>query len=425
MNMNINDLLRGVDCECGRRHECAIRYVYVEENATRHLGNILADYTSVLMVADENTYRAAAEGAERELCEKKITRVIFPGEHILVPNEDAIERVTAALGDADIILGIGSGVIQDLCKYVSSTSKIPYAVVATAPSMDGYASSGAAMITGGMKVTYPAGVPFAIIADTSVIANAPIEMIKAGYGDIIGKYSALNDWRLGALVNGEYLCEYIYGLTYDTVLQVLPLAKKLLMRDKDAMKKLMEALILVGVAMSFATNSRPASGSEHHLSHFCEITGIVNGTEYLPHGIDVLFSTAITAKIREKLLLEPQFSAPTSITSEGERNAEIKRVYGPVADGCIELQKKLGTYGQSRIQVYTEKEELIKKILSSAPSYDEIIDIISEIELNIKDFFDLYTVPHINDAIRYAKDLKDRYTVLWMYFDLFGTDEIL
>ena len=91
----------------------------------------------------------------------------------------------------------------------------------------------------------------------------------------------------------------------------------------------------------------------------------------------------------------------------------------------FELQKKLGTYGQSRIQVYTEKEELIKKILSSAPSYDEIIDIISEIELDIADFFDLYTLPHINDAIRYAKDLKDRYTVLWMYFDLFGTDEIL
>jgi glycerol-1-phosphate dehydrogenase [NAD(P)+] len=187
----------------------------------------------------------------------------------------------------------------------------------------------------------------------------------------------------------------------------------------------MEALILVGVAMSFAGNSRPASGSEHHLSHFFEITGIVNGTEYLPHGTDVLFSTAITAKIRERLIKENSFCSTACIISEDNRNAEIRRVYGQVADGCIALQKKLGTYTTNRIQTYTEKANEIKLILKSAPTYDEIIEIINGIELNIKDFFDLYTKPHINDAIKYAKDLKDRYTVLWMYFDLFGTSEIL
>ena len=88
-------------------------------------------------------------------------------------------------------------------------SKIPYIIVATAPSMDGYASDGAAMILGGMKETVKAGLPKAIIADTNVLKNAPMDMIKAGYGDIIGKYSALNDWKFANIVYGEFFCNYI------------------------------------------------------------------------------------------------------------------------------------------------------------------------------------------------------------------------
>ena len=94
---------------------------------------------------------------------------------------------------------------------------MPYIIVATAPSMDGYASDGAAMITGGMKVTYKAGLPRAIIADTEVLCNAPTDMLKAGYGDIIGKFSALNDWKLSRCVNGEYFCNYIYDLTFEQI----------------------------------------------------------------------------------------------------------------------------------------------------------------------------------------------------------------
>ena len=122
-------------------------------------------------------------------------------------------------------------------------------------------------------------------------------MIKAGYGDIIGKYSALNDWKLSNLLTGEYICDFIYDLTYDCILKVRSLAKGLLTQDEESVKALMEALVLVGIAMAFAGSSRPASGSEHHLSHYFEITGIVNGEEYFPHGIDVAYSTVVTAAV--------------------------------------------------------------------------------------------------------------------------------
>lgn len=293
--MDINTLLAGVDCSCGKHHACDIRYVAIEKGAISKLTALTENYSSILLVADENTYGAAGEQTVRALTGKEICKVIFPGDTILIPNEDAIERVNGKLAGAQLIIGIGSGVIQDLCKYVSHTSGIPYYIIATAPSMDGYASTGAAMILDGMKVTVSAGVPTAILADTEVLKDAPMDMIQAGYGDIVGKYSALNDWRLSQIVNGEYFCQEIYDLTFQMVHKTLKLADGLVKREEESVKVLMEALVIVGIAMSFAGSSRPASGSEHHLSHYFEITGIVNGEDYFPHGIDVAYSTVITA----------------------------------------------------------------------------------------------------------------------------------
>ena len=421
--MDMNELLRGVDCDCGRHHSCAIGAVYVERNVAARLPKLCEGYSSILLVADENTYGVSGAGVETYVGSKIADRVIFTGKTVLIPNEDAIETVYAHMEAIDLIVGIGSGVIQDLCKYVSHTKGVPYYIVATAPSMDGYASSGAAMITGGMKVTYSAKVPDAILADTDVIKDAPMDMIQAGYGDIIGKYSALNDWKLGAAVNDEYFCPFIYGLTMDMVKKVLPLNEKLLARDGESVQLLMEALVFVGIAMSFAGSSRPASGSEHHLSHYFEITGIVDGTPYLPHGIDVVFSTAITSRIREKLV-SAQWPAKQFRQSDEEYAAELGRTYKSVAQGCMDLQAKLGTYEQDRVSVYKAKEEALKAILAEVPTGAEIEKILLGIGLNIDDFFKFYGEEKIRDAVRYAKDLKDRYSVLWMYYDLFGVEEV-
>lgn len=420
--MDINKLLEGINCDCGKTHTCDIKYVYIENNATKRLKEICKSYNNILLVADENTYSAAGEKTVTALTGKNITKVIFSGKEILVPNEEAIETVTQNLKNTDLIVGIGSGVIQDLCKYVSFQNKIPYVIVATAPSMDGYASNGAAMITGGMKVTYPATLPLAIIADTEVLKNAPIDMIKAGYGDIIGKFSALNDWKLSHLINNEYFCEYIYNLTYNQIERTLKLANGILKRNEESIKTLMEALVIIGILMSFATSSRPASGSEHHLSHFFEITGIIHNTPYFPHGIDVAYSTVVTAEIREKII-KTKFPQKIYRHNETEYTEKMYSIYKQVANGCIELQEKIGNYKKNRLPVYLEKENEIKAILSEMPKANEIKDMLSLAELDINEFYSLYGKEKIENAVSYAKDLKDRYTVLWVNYDLFGGQE--
>ena len=282
--------------------------------------------------------------------------------------------------------------------------------------MDGYASTGAAMILGGMKVTVSAGVPDAIIADTDVLKDAPMEMLQAGYGDIVGKYSCLNDWKLSALINNEYFCQEVYDLTYETAEKVKKLAKGIANRDEEAVGALMEALVIVGIAMAYVGNSRPASGSEHHFSHYFEITGILNNTPYLAHGIDVVYAAVLTAKLREQICR----SKPERREFAQERWAEeIKRVYLSSAEEVIALQKKMGWYWQDNSDKVLPKWEQIKAVLSEAPTEAEMLQMVEAVGLDYKEFVSLYGENHIADGLLYAKDLKDRYSVLWLYYEFF------
>jgi len=417
--MDINRLLNGIACSCGKAHTCSIKEVNIGKSAIDTLSDICKNFNTPLIVADQNTFLAAGKQTESSLSGKKVKKVVFSGESILIPNEKAVKTVEENLDGVDVIVGVGSGVIQDLCKYVAHFNNLPYLVVATAPSMDGYASNGAAMIMNGMKITYNATLPIALVADTEVLKNAPLDMIKAGYGDIIGKYSALNDWKLSNLINGEYFCNKIYELTFEQIQNTLSLSNLLLKRDETAIKTLMEALIVVGILMSFVGSSRPASGSEHHLSHFFEITGIIDGTEYLSHGLDVAFSTAVTAEIREKIANMKDFGAIRKISNQ-EREVLLNKIYKDIAPSCIALQEKAGFYNLDRSQIYKEKKNEIISILKEMPTQKEIINMLSAVELDIKDFYNFYGEEKINNAKLFAKDLKDRFSVLWLYYDFLG-----
>ncbi len=411
---DINRLL-GVknDCACGKEHSCTIKHIVIRHGALNELPAIAHGYKNIILVSDENTRRVCGERVDTLLSDKIASRLTYSGDGFVVPNEDSIAKLDALVTEkTDLIIGVGSGVINDLCKYVSFDHGLPYFIVATAPSMDGYASKGAAMILKNMKITTTAAVPTAIIADTEILRDAPIEMLCAGYGDIIGKYSCLNDWRLSALVNGEEFCDYVYNLTYDTLKSVAGLGKAIAARDEDAVGTLMRALVMIGIAMAYFGNSRPGSGSEHHLSHYFEVTGLLENEPYFCHGIDVVYSTYVTAQIRQRLLsLDTPEAKPFSRT---DYEANIRRIYGYAADGILALQEKLGWIYEDKLPVYREKWSEIRKILADSPTPDEVLEFLTDAGLDISEFYRLYSKQKISDAVRYAKDLKDRYTVLWM-----------
>lgn len=417
--MEIKKLVQGIhNCQCGKQHICPIEHVVIGHDVLKSLEKICQNYNSILMVSDQNTYRVCGKDVAEILDDKITTSIMFEtGDAPLIPDEEAIAAIQAKfIDDVDLVLGVGSGVINDLCKYVSFERELPYYIVATAPSMDGYASVGSALILKGMKVTLNAAPPKAIIADTKVLKDAPMDMLQAGYGDIIGKYSCLNDWKLSALINGEYFCQTVYDLTYKTTDRVKELASGVVARDEETIGALMEALVIVGIAMAYVGNSRPASGSEHHFSHYFEITGILTGKPYLAHGIDVVYAAVLTAKIREQILASKPIKREFD---EAGWKQEVERIYLGSAEEVIALQKKMGWYWEDNSSKVLPKWEEIKTVLSEAPTEAEMLQMLKAVNMDYKEFVDLYGQAKIDDGMLYAKDLKDRYSVLWLYYEFF------
>lgn len=410
---------REIECACGRRHFCPIREIVVGRGALERLPELTEGFGHILLAADENTWRAAGEEVSSLLGSRAERTLIFRREGRLVPDEEAVKELEAAAADeTDLILGIGSGVINDLCKYVSWKRGLAYGIAATAPSMDGYASSGAAMIAGGMKVTYTARPPRFILADTDIVRQAPPDMLRAGYGDIIGKYSSLCDWKLSRLMRGEYFCQTICDLVLTVTDSVRGLAERIVERDPDAVEYLTKALILIGITLSLAGSTRPGSGSEHHLSHFFEIVSLLRGEPHFCHGIDVGYATVVTAGLRERIAAaeKPEFHPE----SEAERLGAWERIYGGIAEEVKALQTEAGSYRRDMAPLYREKWTEIRAILSECPSAAECRDMLERAGYAPDGDRKLYGASKLRDAVFYGKDLKDRYSVLWLYYDLFS-----
>lgn len=411
-------LLCGTDtCPCGRPHHCEIKYIFIEDGAIAALTDTLGSYHKVLLVADTNTWAVAGAATVSAVCAAGLPYLqhIFACDVFLVPDEVAIAALSAAaVPDVDLIVGIGSGVINDLCKYVSFLHGCDYMIVATAPSMDGYASNGAAMIIDHGKVTYNAHVPTGIFADVRMLCEAPLPLILSGYGDIVGKYSALNDWELAHVLTGEYFCQAIHDAVMETVRRTVSLAADMQRRTPESIRALMESLVLVGIEMRFVTNSRPASGSEHHLSHFFEVMGLLENSTYFPHGTDVAYSTVVTAGLRRALLANP----PTLKSFDAAAwETDIREMYGVAADGILALQRKTGHIERDFATIYATRRAAVEQILKKHPSDKEIATMLADAGIPLANFLKQYGNTRIADAVKYAKYLKDRFSVLWLIDD--------
>lgn len=304
-------------CACGKSHKVDIQAIRVGSGVIQELPGILRDLgaSHIFLVADNYTYEAAGRQVEQLLDQAGLPyhKRVFQTETPLVPNEYALGSVLAAMtSQDDMLLAVGSGTLNDVTKYVSARTGVPYVIAATAPSMDGYASTVAPTILDGFKTTLPAVYPAAIVADVDILKDAPMPMLTAGFGDIIGKFTSLADWRLSHQLNGEYYCPEVAGVIEAAVETCAANAKALAQREPQAIQAVTEALILSGLAMGMVGVSRPASGAEHQMAHYWEMDALRRGEEHPLHGNAVGVGTVLAASLYEMAVeyLPQGFAAP-------------------------------------------------------------------------------------------------------------------
>lgn len=224
---------------------------------------------------------------------------------------------------ADALVAVGSGTINDLCKYAAAKDGKPYAVFATAPSMNGYASKNAAITVDGHKQSLPAASPVGVFMDLTVLSAAPARMIRAGLGDSLCRSTAQADWLLSHHLLGTPFRVAPFALLAEDEPGWMNEPEALLHGDLDAMRALARTLVLSGLGMTICDGSYPASQGEHLISHYVDMFAPPSRGTYF-HGEQVAVATLTMARIQEHVLGAglPHLQ-PSSMT-------------------CVELQRRFG-----------------------------------------------------------------------------------
>ncbi len=309
--MNPAELLgRSFACACGRTHAAGLEQVLYAERAAERLPALLAPRRrrgAVHLVADARTWEAA--GAEAEAALRGAGWRVAP--HVLrdPPRgdpvcDDATRAVLdASLGNrpADVLLAVGSGVVNDLVKWIAHERRTPYAVLATAASMNGYASANIAPAVRGVKRILGGTVAFAVAADPAVVGAAPPALTAAGLGDVLAKPVSTLDWHVNHLLFGDYHCALCAGLLRDLEPRYLEHPADLRARRPAAVRALFEGLVYSGLAMTLAGTSFPASGGEHLVSHVLDMKALAEGGAHDLHGRQVGLGVIVSAALYERL----------------------------------------------------------------------------------------------------------------------------
>lgn len=411
-------------CPCGETHRVELRKLLLEHGALAQTPGVIRELglgSNVLLVADEASHAVAGsqltETLRREGFRVKLS--LYPGQQWYA-DEQAIVRVLIDLEpDTDVLLAVGTGTINDIARFVSYKAGLPYIVIATAPSMDGYASTGSPILVSGFKKTYPLCSPIAIIGDLDVLCQAPADRIAAGAGDMLAKLTALCDWQLAAVVEEEPYCETVASLTLRALERVIAGIPRLSDAEPEAVRELMEGLVLSGIAMQMIGHSRPASGSEHHLSHFWEMRHFAEG--HLPelHGIKVGVATPLMMRLYDRLLaLTPDGLRMKEKTLEeiAEWEERIRGGYGELAEEIISANRPL-LLPQAELDVRLHRlregwgglRQTVGGLLSLAPDVKALLrqvgapDSPAAIGIEGKE---------LREALQLAKEVRPRYTVL-------------
>ena len=429
--------MNGKKCSCGKLHSFDARIisgsgVLVQlPDALRELG-----MNKPFLLSDVNTYKAAGEQVCTLLHKAGISfaSYSFPKEAV-EPDEKSVGGAVMHFdASCDCIIGIGSGVINDIGKILSNMTGLTYIIVATAPSMDGYASATSSMTRGGLKISLPSRSADVIIGDTDILCTAPLKMMRSGLGDMLAKYVSICEWRIAHLITGEYYCEEVAALIRGALDRCVSQAEGLLRAEEAAVQAVFEGLVIGGVAMNYAGVSRPASGVEHYISHVLDMRGVEFGMDVELHGIQCAVGTLIAVRLYEKLkAVKPDREKARSYASAFDYEDwadQLRAFLGKGAESMIVLEEKEGKYGltshAARLEIILDNWNAILQII------DEELPTAEQLETLLDTIGAPKTLPEIGISedmlpmiFKATKDIRDKYVLSRLTWDLGIIEEMV
>jgi glycerol-1-phosphate dehydrogenase [NAD(P)+] len=327
----------------------SIERIIVEHEALQQCKEYLIKkkWLNIIIIADKHTYQAAGKKLRILLQDNninvKLCLITADKNGDVKADESSIVQALVEIDHSlNAILAVGSGTIHDISRFCSSRTGIPFISIPTAPSVDGFTSLGAPLILQGSKITIAAVAPQALFADMNVLMEAPKEMVAAGVGDMIGKFTSLADWKYGHMTAGEPYSKEVAALTEQSLNMCIENIESIAKKEEKGIRLLMQALIQSGLAMLKFGHSHPASGGEHHLSHYWENAFIKENRKQLLHGAKVAVATLLISDIyktnRQKLR---EINITDDIPATDYLIDILQRVEAPTRPSDLEISDEL------------------------------------------------------------------------------------
>lgn len=418
-------------CPCGKRHSSDVEEIVVERGALALVPQLVKKHggSRVFVISDQNTFAVAGE----QVCSYLAGAAVEYEKHVF--SNKTLKADSRAVGEAllhydtscDFIIGVGSGTICDIGKVMANLVGKKYIVVATAPSMDGFASGTSSMVVNGAKVTIDSCTPAIIVADLDVLCDAPQDLIKAGFGDMVAKYVSICEWRISHVITDEYYCEQIASLIRRAVTNCVQNSEGVHNRDPAAIEILFNSLILSGIAMSLAGISRPASGIEHYFSHIWDMRAIEFKTEGNLHGIQCGVGTVLAIRVYDRIKeVTPIRQRALDYVEKfdlADYNNHLREFLGSSADGLFEREKEEGKYDKDKHKVRLEQiirswSEIQHIISVELPQEEELLDILQRVDLPLVPSEIGIDPLVVKDTFKATKDIRDKYVASRLAWDL-------
>lgn len=318
--------------------------VTIDNQAISHLIDYCRrhEIAKLALIADHNTYGVLGRAVEADLKRQgfDVASILFDTPEVVADARHILQILVTADRAPRTYVAVGSGTLTDITRFASWRTGNPFVAMPTAPSVDGFASLGAPLIVEGVKTTYITQAPRAIFANLDTLVAAPRAMIAAGFGDMLGKFTAAADWRLGHLLWDEPYDETIAQRTVAAAQRCSEQAQAVGEGSPAGVRALMEGLIESGFTMLDLGSSRNASGSEHHYSHYWEMQLLQEGRPAILHGAKVGVATALIAQLYDRIKATSRQQAADLLeaTAQPTRDSEIARIqaaYGTMAPAII------------------------------------------------------------------------------------------
>ena len=393
-----------------------------------------------IIVADDNTWEVAGKDAQKSLDDAGIESVdayIFSSEDFYAEWRH-VEALKAFLENIDaVVIAVGSGVINDTVKYVSSLLGRRYMCVGTAASMDGFTAYGASITRDGNKQTFDCPAPYGFVMDSAIAAAAPKELAASGYADLIAKIPAGADWMLAEVVGSEKIDEFAWNLVQNGLKESLADPAAVFAGDVEKTQALAEGLLMGGFAMQAIQSSRPASGAEHQFSHCWDMEDLCYDGKHVSHGFKVgigtLISTAELEFILEKGLEDVDVEACVQAwKSWAEMENEIREVMagkpGHIARGLEETKGKYVDKDGLRAQIIALKEAwpvLSQRIREQIIPFEKVRECLRLVGAPYEPEMIGVSRERFRKTVSYIPYMRSRFTNIDLIYRLGWMDEFL